>query len=89
MSFITYIIPMIIAGIVNRVICRITKSNSNKLFVIFIIAIAAFFIVGDLYGDGSTFGLGFAAAIAYNIFKVRTDPETTETFESESQKQTA
>ena len=80
MSYIFYLIPMIAAGIVYRIICKTANVNSNTLLVIMLVAVAAaeYFIVSSQYGEEPTIGLGFVAALAYNLFKVRTDSEAEE-----------
>ena len=85
MSFVTCIIPMIIAGIIFRIICKTAAIRSNTLFVISILAIAVFFIVSDLSMEDSTLSLSFAAVIAYNIFKLRTDTEDAEIIAKEGE----
>ena len=79
MSLVVYAIPMIIAGIIFRIICKFADINSNYLLVIMIIAVAAAeYFFTDLQDMSEPIGLGFAAAIAFNIFKVRTDTEVKE-----------
>ena len=74
MEYLPYIIPMVIAGVIYRIICAVTKRSSNRLFMVVIIAIG----LAELFLVEESIGLGFAAAIVYNLFKVRTDPEVTE-----------
>ena len=80
MSFIDCIISLAIAGIVFRVICKITKSGSNKLLIaLLIVAVAVNIYIGVDTGDASEVSmiiLVIVTRLAYNIFSVKADPET-------------
>jgi len=73
-------IPMIIAGIVYKIICKIFNIKYNPLlfFLLFAVAMAEYFIAESLYNT-EIYGLGFLAAIVYNLFKVRDDSEESDT----------
>ena len=82
MSFMNCIISLAIAGIVFRVICKITKSGSNKLLIaLLIVAVAVNIYIGVDTGDDSEVSmiiLVIATRLAYNIFSIKADPETLE-----------
>ena len=73
-------IPMIIVGIVYKIICKIFNIKYNPLlvFLLFAVAMAEYYIAEDLYNT-EVFGLGFLAAIVYKLFKVRDDSEESDT----------
>ena len=80
MGYITCITPLVIAGIIFRIICRIANINSNKLLLIMILAAAAaeYIIFECIDQESLVFSYGFIAAIVYNLFKVRADTEDEE-----------
>lgn len=78
MSFENCVISLVIAGIVFRIICKITKSVSNKMLIaLLVVAVAVnLFTMDD--SEASMIILVIATKLAYNILRVKADPETME-----------
>ena len=82
-NFVLGVIPLIAAGVIYWIICRMTKAdvNSNKyLFILLIVVLGAEWY--HYYGlNGSTpsvIGWGIVAVIVYYLFKIRQDPRAIE-----------
>lgn len=75
MDYLLIILPMVIAGVIFRIVYRDAPSASNKVLFVVIIAVAiALFIVSIQGGiDGPPLGFGLTAVIVYNLFKIRWD----------------
>lgn len=77
MDYLLIILPMVIAGVIFRIVYRDAPSDSNKVLLVVIIALAIALFIVSIQGviDGPPLGFGLTAAIVYNLFKIRWDPD--------------
>lgn len=69
------ILPLVVVGIIFRIVYRNAPASSNKVLLFLTIAVAIAELTGMVMGELNepSISLGIAAAVVYNVFKIHND----------------